>query len=495
MSFSIGAIEFPPVVAKGVVTPVDMGTDINDQVVKNIAVLLQSLDADGDASNGITIPSAAVTAAVQTVNFDQSYASFASEVLPVVQHTDSGKTVVTESAAVAHLEESIENSNAETLVGTWYVQGEDYKYVLFVLDGERYAALDFSEGDGAALELGSYAWNQDTGVVTVTNVERTDSDLDAHPPMANGNTLELEGNTLTLVDGNDTFVATRLVASEESPLRGGWSIEDEAFFAFTDTHYFMGQSSEPDENGQPGVEMGTYTYNAETKAITYATLVDNNLQWGISHPCAIRNRDNPNPNPNYEISNYFACGLEDGPINQTFEVTGDTLTFISEADTIANNGDQEEVMFERVEGLPDGDIHLKLQLTLTLTEYSQGQRYEPEGGTMQCDLDNPREIGEAEVLNESWVLGDLASWVSTVPAIYNLESKKINFALHDGVKPVPGHPGFYEEFWEELDATYNPGENNVITGTYTERYDLTWDRGPSDVSTCVATYSVIGVLR
>jgi len=94
--FSIGAIEFPSVVAKGVVTPVDMAAsgDEADPIVINIAVLLQSLDADGDPSNGISIPAAAVTAAAQNVDFTLTYSAFAAEVLPVVQHTDTNKTVV-----------------------------------------------------------------------------------------------------------------------------------------------------------------------------------------------------------------------------------------------------------------------------------------------------------------------------------------------------------------------------------------------------------------
>ena len=500
VEFSIGEIRLPIVQAKGVVTPLDMGTDINDQVVKNIAVLLQSLDADGDTSNGITIPPAAITAAVQAVNFDQTFASFASEVLPVVQHTDNTKTVVDESVAVSHLESSISNNNAEALVGTWYIQTDEYKYMLFVLDGSHYAALDFdSVENSSAMETGIYEWNQETGVVTLSSVVRTDNDLDAMPPMADGNTLTLNDNKIVFTDDDETFELDRLVATDERPIQGGWAFEEEGMqivFGFTGTHYFMGQSAGDDDNGQPGAEMGTYEYNSETNAIWVDTDVDANGQWGLSHPCAVLNENNAHPE--YEMSNYLACGPQGRDIVQTVDVTGDTLTFTSEADTINNGGESDPFMLERVNGAIDGDIHLKMQVTLTLTDYSQGQRYDVQGGTMQCDLNAPREIGETETVNESWVLGgnpNRDTWVSTISAVYNPETKKLTFDLHEAVKPVPGHPGFYEEFWDSLDATYNKGEKNVITGTYTERYDLTWDRGPSDVSTCVATYSVVGVLR
>lgn len=502
VTFSIGAIEFPPVEAKGIVTPVDMAPsgDVNDTVVVNIAVLLQSLDSDGDPSNGISIPSEAVNAAVADVNFNQPYTNFAADILPVVQHTDNSKNVVGEATAVAHLEESIEQATFGSLKGTWYLETEDYKYMLFVLDGARYAALDFDSTieEGAALEMGNYSWNQTTGEVTLSSVSRTDSLLDATPPLASGNKMTLNGNTLTLVDGDETFILERLVASDANPLVGGWSFtEGDALivFGFNGSHYFMGQSAGEGESGHPGAEMGSYAFNGETKEIQVATLVDTNGQWGLSHPCAVLNTNGAHPE--YEQLNYLSCGPNGGKIIQTIDVTGDTLTFISEADTIANNGEEDEFELQRVNGLPDGDIHLQLEVTLTLTAYSQGVKYQVEGATMQCDLDSPRQVGETEVLSESWVLGsnpNRETWVSTIPASYNPDTKKLSFDIHEAVKPVPGHPGFYEEFWEVLDATYNAQENHVITGTYSEKYNLTWNRG-SQVSTCEATYQVVGVVR
>lgn len=497
--FSIGEIKFPEVVAKGVVTPVDMAASgsATDPVVVNIAVLLQSLDADGNPANGITIPAAAVAAATQNVDFTQSYTAFAAEVLPVVQHSDNSKTVVSDTAAVAHLEESIAQVKTSSLVGTWYIHGQGdagvYDYVLFIIDDSHYAAIDHdsSIANGAALEIGTYSWDQVTGKVTVTPTSETESGLDAVPPMANNNTLVLDGDTLTLSDADEDFVLTRLKATANSPLKGGWSIineEVQVFFAFTDTHYFMGQESEADEVGHPGVELGTYTHNTETNAFVVDTELDTNGQWGASHPCAVLD---------HEESNDLSCGPGGRDIVQTFTVTGDTLTFISEADTI-DQGEESPTYFERINGVPDGDTHLKLELTLTLNEYSQGTKYQRDNGTMQCDLDSPPSIGDIETVNESWVLGsnpNRRTWVSTVPATYNPSTKKLSFDSHEAVKPVPNHPGFFEEFWDTLDATYNEGENHVITGTYTEKYSLTWTRNAADVSTCIGTYSVVGVLR
>lgn len=504
--FSIGVISLPAVTAKGVVTPVDMKGTGTDQVVTNIAVLLQSLDADGDASNGISIPSAAASVATSPVTFDQPYADFASAVLPVVQHSDSNKSVVLEAAAVAHLEESLADIKAKSLIGTWYVEGDSYKYVLFILDESHYASVDSdsAEGNGEAFATGNYVWDQVSGKVTLSNLRRTDSDLDARPPMAEGNTFVVDGNKLTVSDDGSydgeeaTFELTRLIPSEESPLKGGWFIGDEVVFAFTDTHYFMGQYSEPEEDnsGYPGMEMGTYNYNSSTKAITYSTLVDSNGQWGLSHPCAIIS---DNEHPQYEGSNFFNCGPNGAAVLQTMEVTGDTLTFISEADTINNGGDEEPVPMERVvDGVPDGDIHLKLELTLTLTEYEQGQLFNPEGATMQCDLNQAPTVDETETLWESWVIGgasDRKNWISSEEATYNPETGELTLDMHEEWARIPGHPGFWESWTDTVDLTYQPGQENVIVGTVTEVNNLSWDRNREQVSTCTSTYTVVGKLR
>lgn len=492
--FSIGEIEFPTVTAKGVVTPVDMAAsgDPSDPIVINIAVLLQSLDADGDPANGISIPAAAVAAASQNVNFSQPYLDFAASVLPVVQHTDSTKAVVTATAASAHLAESLAQVNASSLVGAWHIQGDTYQYALFILDESRYAAVDndTAEANGTAFEIGSYVWNQATGIVTLSDIQKTISDLDAQPPMASGNTLKLNGNELTLIDADESFVLHRLMATPANSLRGGWSFIEEGtlvVFAYTDTHYLMGQYSEADEVGQAGAEIGTYTRNTETGEFVVTTTDDTNDQWGLSHPCAVLDLQEPND---------LRCGPGGRDIVQTLIVTGDTLTFTSEADTIANDGEEQSHLLERVNGVPDGDAHLKLELTLTLTDYEQGELF-TQGGTMQCDLNQPRTVGETETINESWVLGNnsgRSTWTSDRPATFNPTTNAINFERHDPVSSIPGHSGFFTESWEHFEGTYNAGEDHVITGTYTEKYSLTRSTDTS-VSTCEATFSVVGVLR
>lgn len=65
VTFSIGGMDLPAVPAAAVVTPLDVAgsDDLSDARVVNLLVLLQSLDEDGDAKNGIQLPASAATAA------------------------------------------------------------------------------------------------------------------------------------------------------------------------------------------------------------------------------------------------------------------------------------------------------------------------------------------------------------------------------------------------------------------------------------------------
>lgn len=58
VSFSIGKLELPEVAASAIITPLSLfGTsEVNDSNVINLARLLQSMDTDSIASNGITLP-------------------------------------------------------------------------------------------------------------------------------------------------------------------------------------------------------------------------------------------------------------------------------------------------------------------------------------------------------------------------------------------------------------------------------------------------------
>ncbi|HEX7026916.1 MAG TPA: hypothetical protein VF268_06715, partial [Gammaproteobacteria bacterium] len=313
VTFFIGDLEFPPVPAKGVVTPLDMSgsDDLNDPVTVNIARLLQTLDSDGDASNGITIPDGAAAAA-SVLDFDVSVAEFETSVANFVANAGGGSlTLVSATDAVNHLQSSLDDVQA-SLIGSWgfreTVDGEEYFIVLTFLDQQNFVlANDESDSDPNGqdgFELGGYTWNVRSGAFVPSVRVDTNGEWGlSHPCEGETFTLELRGDTLLVgaegevgedcdaAAGEDSAIEFTRVTSDSNSLVGGWFIdsglEDEfALVTFSESNgYMMVQNSSEDlDAGQPGIERGTYEHNSSTGAVVFDTLTDTNNQWGFSHP-------------------------------------------------------------------------------------------------------------------------------------------------------------------------------------------------------------------
>lgn len=107
ITFSIGRIQFPTIFANATLTPLDVArtTDIDNQMVSNILVLLQSLDVDGNPDNGISISPAATAAATSNISFDVTPAAFAANTTVNLLLANSGspnRTLISPAAAKAH---------------------------------------------------------------------------------------------------------------------------------------------------------------------------------------------------------------------------------------------------------------------------------------------------------------------------------------------------------------------------------------------------------
>lgn len=107
--FYIGDILLPVTTAGVIVTPYTISGVIDTENISliNITRLLQTLDTDGSPSNGITISDQAHEAASGiTINFDSP--TFDNDIESVVSNSGSVNTsLVTETVAMAHLEESV----------------------------------------------------------------------------------------------------------------------------------------------------------------------------------------------------------------------------------------------------------------------------------------------------------------------------------------------------------------------------------------------------
>ncbi|HTF96899.1 MAG TPA: hypothetical protein VL995_12255, partial [Cellvibrio sp.] len=146
VTFFIGDLVFPPVSAKGIVTPLDMAQTLNPAapVVLNIARLLQSLDTDGNPDNGISISTSAAQAAA-AVDFSLSPAQFAASAAVVNLVANSGSTtttLVSEQQALTHLKETLALAGVPVEVSSSSASSQSSGSVVVVPDSSSSASSE-----------------------------------------------------------------------------------------------------------------------------------------------------------------------------------------------------------------------------------------------------------------------------------------------------------------------------------------------------------------
>ena len=117
ITFSIGGITLPAIVAKSIITPLDLyqSQNINQLEVINLLRLLQSLDLDGDPSNGIEI-STATHEQAQTLELDFSAADFEQQVADfILQSGNANQQLIATQTALTHFQNTLNDisNNAE----------------------------------------------------------------------------------------------------------------------------------------------------------------------------------------------------------------------------------------------------------------------------------------------------------------------------------------------------------------------------------------------
>lgn len=148
VSFKVGRVVLGEVVGKDIVTPVDLvsGGNINTSKVRNIASFLQSIDNDGDASNGIHI-TAEVNNAFSNVNIDFSSENFLPKLKEIIDKVNvsnklSLKLVHPNDAAI-HLASNLKGNEVAkifpaVLVGKHWENGNYYFYNTYTYKDEKF---------------------------------------------------------------------------------------------------------------------------------------------------------------------------------------------------------------------------------------------------------------------------------------------------------------------------------------------------------------------
>lgn len=303
ITFSIGQVQLPSGPASKTVTPIDLAADAatpeqKENEVTNMLRLLQTLDADGNPENGITISADATAAATQAVDFSVPTDDFAQNDAVVALVTDGGQAVpvtglVSVEAATEHFEDQLSND----LAGAWLLgnpdDNTDYNVVWYMEDGRYYVGHTknsepinpyAAEADQITYpvsgEYGTYTWDLAAGNITVTTIDDSDGEggITGEAPKVKEVPLKLNGDSIILTDEDERFEVSK-VRSATSGIVGGWLHEpsddpdDYNVLVFTaDGRYFNGHTKQPGSIVASG-EYGTYSWNASTGAFQ-ATLIN-----------------------------------------------------------------------------------------------------------------------------------------------------------------------------------------------------------------------------
>ena len=286
VTFSIGALNFPSVMATDAVTPLQMAGSISpyNEVATNIAILLQSLDDNGNPADGIHIPATAVSVAA-AINFNVPTATFQNNAVVTNMVANSGSTnttLVTPAQAQAHLASSLAALNP--VQGVWKILlgGGKFQYLVLFTDHTFF----YGENDGVVpdgFEAGTYAYDSTAGNITFhltydDNGPGQDSGIgNIGTPVVASATLNPTANTLSLLNGALVFNADPLL-NGTAPVVGLWrsaSAFQEYLVLFADGTFMYAENG-PNPQPENGMEAGTYTYNATTSEITFNLTYDDN---------------------------------------------------------------------------------------------------------------------------------------------------------------------------------------------------------------------------
>lgn len=297
VTFRIGSLTLGTVTATGstaTITPLQIAqatpglseAEIQNKVT-NLLVLLQSLDSDGDASNGITIPVAVGTALNSTVaagiDLLADSTTFAGSATLDSLADTAGGTVVDPEAALAHFRTQF----LQDAAGVYLLDAGEEGVIAFRFgtDGSylmaEVGAEDLTGQSG--IERGKIDWNPQTGEITASGI-----DLDTNGQW--GLSHFLEERLYLSRDGDDLVVLTDYTDPEipdesitlsrlenGSGIVGPWALNREGvpaaslnaqqFLFLANGKYLMIDPIGDDEYAEPedpkcgdaGLEYGAYT--------------------------------------------------------------------------------------------------------------------------------------------------------------------------------------------------------------------------------------------
>jgi hypothetical protein len=208
-------------------TPISLvpgATDETDPTVTNIARLLQSLDMDGDADNGIVIPEAVRMAGIGlSLNFDQSLVAFENDpAVATLLAAAGGPPLVPAGEAQAHLRASIQGSYTGRYTGA-YAGDDTGPFDVFVDRSGRLVGCAFSNEDQEVLAVTGDVGLDGISVFGNTNTQSTFSGTVEGGVISGTWANAMYGTSGTFTGSRVEAPAFTLKASELAPFLGTYA--------------------------------------------------------------------------------------------------------------------------------------------------------------------------------------------------------------------------------------------------------------------------------
>ena len=288
--FSLGGVPLGESAAASVLTPAHLAGGTDTASFTNLLILLQSLDTDGNAANGITLPAAT---AVDAVRLAAVVALLGTD--PALFGTPVGNAnlaamapggrIVNAAGALAHYKATHDDAFFAQATGVWTEDGNFDRVVLRLGSNGRYSLVQTQPADTAGRPGVEYGMLYRDPVTQVTNAYAIGPDTDGQwgmPHPAPGSTM-----TMDLATGDKLVVQERLASGAVSTTRfsrvpqvssrihGAWSLSPQRAFSepmfvfWADGRYVEGNPAVPSTQtgcGGPGYERGLVAWDGIIEA-------------------------------------------------------------------------------------------------------------------------------------------------------------------------------------------------------------------------------------
>ncbi len=267
--FSVGDTVFPPLTATQIITAFDLAAtpDPDNLALINTARFLQSLDVDGDVSNGITISEQAHDAATG-ISLDFNDPEFDAAANPIVAASGSTNTsLVDGTTAVSNLQAAVAALPPSIPVaGNWSRGTGNSLEVLFLLENGQWFHImaNCSLTSQASYEHGTFQYLEGTNTLVFTAT--SDPDTCGFNSSAQSVASFTHPITTLTIDGQDWNPVNQQLGTAQGAYFLQFdpeSVDGYAVWAFLASNEFVSYGF----RGENCLQTGTYSVNSSEEAI------------------------------------------------------------------------------------------------------------------------------------------------------------------------------------------------------------------------------------